>query len=84
VAMIEIDLIPVWHAKERELGKRLNVKDVAEGAGVDWKTVANLRDGKTTRFDSGPIARLCQYFGVPEGGTIPFLIVRYNNGEDGQ
>jgi len=82
--MIVIDLFPMWHEKERKLGKRLTVTDVAEGAGVDWKTVANLRDGKTTRFDSEPIAKLCQYFDVPDGATIPFLIVRYDNGTDGQ
>ena len=77
-AMIRTDLLPLWHRKERELGRDLTVREVAEATGQDWKTIANLKAGKTSRFDAPVLAAICQYFGVPDGAAVPFLIVRYN------
>jgi len=79
--MIKVDLLPVWHEKEKRLGGKLSITDVAKGAGVNWKTVYNLLEGETGRFDSEPIAKLCQYFDVTEGEPIPFLRVTYENSE---
>jgi DNA-binding Xre family transcriptional regulator len=76
---IQVDLLPLWHEKEKELGKRLTIKDVAEATELAYSTVANFRAGKTKRFDEGVLAALCEYFGVPPGSIVPFLIFSGNN-----
>jgi transcriptional regulator with XRE-family HTH domain len=75
--MIKIDLFPLWHRKEIELGRELTVREVAKATGLDSKSVSNLKRGTTQRFDAPVLAALCQYFGVPEG-PVPFITVRYN------
>jgi len=80
MAVIYIDLMPLWHNKEREIGRDLSIRDVAEATGLDWKTVDNLKKGRTTRIDLPKIALVCKYLGVPDGVPVPFLIFRSNNG----
>ncbi len=79
--MIKVDLLPLWHKKETEEGKRLYIQDVAKATGLAYSTIANLRTGKSRRFDAETLAALCNYFGVPGGQPVPFLTVHYN-GDD--
>jgi hypothetical protein len=83
VAMIVVDLLPLWHQRERALGRRLTVKEVATATGLDWKTVSNLKANRTQRFDGAVIAPLCEYFGVPDGAPVPFLTVSYKRNGGG-
>ena len=75
---VTVNLLPLWQEKERELGKSLSVRRVSAATGLDWKTVANLKAGETTRIDLPKIAPLCEYFGVEHGQPVPFLLY-YNN-----
>jgi transcriptional regulator with XRE-family HTH domain len=81
--MVKANLLPLWHKKEEELGRRLTIKEVAAATGADPKSIASLRNGDTTRFDSSVLGPLCKYFGVPEGVAVPFLIVHYGDGNNG-
>lgn len=75
--MVRSELLELWHKKELELGRELTIKEVAEATGLNWETVASLKKGTTTRFDSAILGALCQYFGIREGEPVPFLKVRY-------
>lgn len=82
-AMIKIDLLSLWHKKERELGRDISYQDVADATKVGWRAIAGLKRGETSRFDAKVLAALCEYFGVPEG-PIPFLTVEYTDNGEGQ
>lgn len=77
MAMVRSELLELWHKKELELRRELTIKEVAEATGLNWETVASLKKGTTTRFDSDILGALCAYFGVDEGQPVPFLKVRY-------
>lgn len=78
MAVVTSDLAAFWANKEAEKGRSISVYEVAKSLGVAWETVANLKDGKTSRFDSNIIGKVCQYFDVPDGAPVPFLKVHYN------
>ena len=82
-ARIRVNLLPAIHKREQELGEKLSITDIAEGAKVSWKTVYNLLNKQQGRFDGEPIARICRFLGVPEGEPVPFMTVEYyNNGNE--
>lgn len=79
MARIVVNLLPYWHQKEKELGRRLTYREVQEATGVDARSISKLKGGKVARFDADILAPLCEFFGVPDGEPIPFLEVHYNN-----
>ncbi|MCL4296416.1 MAG: helix-turn-helix domain-containing protein [Anaerolineae bacterium] len=79
--MIKSELLEVWQQRERELGRDISVKEVADATNLDWDAINNLKYGKTGRFDSHVIGKICQFFGIPEGQPVPFLKVYYSEGE---
>lgn len=76
-AMIISDLDSFWRLKELEAGRIITVAEVAKATGVSWEAIDNLREGKTTRFDSPVVGKICSFFKVPDGATVPFLKVSY-------
>lgn len=79
--MIKSELLTLWTEKERQLGRRLTIGEVAEQTGLSRDAISGLLNSKTGRFDSDTIARMCEYFGVREGEQVPFLIVRYQEAQ---
>lgn len=73
-AMIKNELFTMWKNAELSWGRDIDVKEVAEATGLNWETVSNLKEGKTTRYDANVIAKICQFFGVQPGQPVPFLI----------
>lgn len=72
--MIKNELESLWRKKELEWGRIVTVQEVAKATGLNWETVDNLKSGRTARYDATVVARICQFFDVPEGEPIPFLI----------
>lgn len=62
-----------WKRRELELGKPIEVKDIAAATGLHRETVANFLEGKTMRFDASVIDAICKYFKLP-AGPVPFIV----------
>lgn len=61
--------------KQVELGRNLDVSEIAEGSGVSRDTVSRLmRDNPPIRLDQNTVNGLCKFFGVKPGEPVPFLI----------
>lgn len=76
-AMIISELSDYWRRKELEWGRIITINEVAKETKLDWETVNNLKAGTTKRFDSHVIGKICDFFGIKEGETVPFLVLRY-------
>lgn len=78
-AVVQCDLLSVWTEKERELGRRLKVSEVAKATNVHRDTITRfLNEGdKIERLDMGAAAKLAVYFDVTDGEPVPFLKVKY-------
>lgn len=75
--MIKSELLELWTDKERKEGRRITIEEVARATGLARNTISGFLSGETTRFDSGAVGKLCQYFNIDEGQPVPFLKVRY-------
>lgn len=75
------DLKSFWHECENRDKTRYTFRQVADAIGVHQSSVANLYNGKTTRFDEHIPGRIAAFFGVKNGEPIPFmrLIVVYSD-----
>lgn len=61
--------------KQVELGRNLDIKEIAKGAGISRDTVSRLmQDNPPVRVDQTTVNGLCKFFGVKPGQPIPFLI----------
>lgn len=61
--------------KQAEWGRRLDIKEIAEGAEISRDTVSRLmQDNPPVRVDQATVNGLCKFFGVEPGKPIPFLI----------
>ncbi len=60
--------------------RRLTITDVAEGAGLDWNTVAGLYHARATRVDFATLEKLCDFLEV---GPEQFLEWRPGRREGG-
>lgn len=57
-------LFELMRLKEIELGRQINITEVAQESGVTRATLhAWLRNRYVTRFDADTVVRLCAYFG---------------------
>jgi len=83
VVVIRSELIKLWNAKQEKEGKLIKVSDVAEATDVDRRSITRLLKGDPPKqFQSKVIGPLCEYFDVPHGEPVPFLIVCYNGNDD--
>ena len=55
------DLVAVW---ERENGRRLSVKELAEATGIGRPTLSKMMNPKGYVTNSGNIEALCRFFEV--------------------
>lgn len=62
-----------WKNEELKRGKPIEIKEIAAKTGLHRETVANLLEGKTTRFDAPVLDAICKYFNIPPG-PIPFIV----------
>lgn len=65
----------LWKERELERGRIISVSEVCMATGLNWQMVDNMRTGKTNRFDSVQVGKLCKFFDVPDG-PVPFLVFR--------
>lgn len=84
VAMVKSSLSEFWANKEKEWGRNISIYEVSKATGIPWDTIDNLKGGRTGRFDSHVLARICKFFDVPEGDLVPFLTVSYCDAGDGK
>ena len=82
VVVIKSELIKLWNAKQEREGRVIKVSEVAEATKVDRRSITRLLKGKPEQFQAKVIGPLCEYFEVPHGQPIPFLIVCYNGNEE--
>ena len=47
--------------------RRLNIRDVANGAGISYRAAWELFHDRSKRLDVATLSRLCDYFGVGPG-----------------
>lgn len=62
-----------WKNKELELGRPIEIIEIAKATGLHRETVANLLEGRTTRFDEPVLQKICKFFNVP-AGPVPFIV----------
>lgn len=74
---VKSEIFKVWSDKEKMLGRRITIGEVAEATDVSRDAISGLLNGTTTRYDADVIGKVCKYFDVPEGDPVPFLVVRY-------
>lgn len=61
--------------KQAEWGRSLDIKEIAEGAGISRDTVSRLmQDNPPVRLDETTVNKLCKFFGVKPGAPVPFVI----------
>ena len=80
--MLDCILDQTWREYELKHRIDLKVEHVAKQTGINRDTISRLRRGKTHRYDADVLAKLAEFFGVPEGQPVPFLIVRYVDDKD--
>ena len=54
-------------------GRRIPLVEVAERAGVNRKALTRLEEGKTERFDSDILEKLCAFYGVGIGSLLEYV-----------
>jgi transcriptional regulator with XRE-family HTH domain len=75
--MVDCILDQIWRQYELDNRVDLKIEEVSEATGIHRDTISRIRHRKTKRFDADVLAKLAEFFGVPEGEPVPFLIVRY-------
>ncbi len=80
--MIDCILDQVWRQYEINNRCDLTIEQVAKSTKIHRDTIANLKNGKTSRYDADVIARVAEFFGAKEGEPVPFLVVRYMAGDE--
>lgn len=60
--------------KQAEWGREIKIKDIVEKADLSRDTVSRLWNGKTKNIHQDTLFKLCEFFGVPRGEPIPFVI----------
>jgi putative transcriptional regulator len=60
--------VPLTNRLSRLMGeRRLTVRRVADGTGLDYRVILDLYHDRSTRLDVRTLARLCDYLGVGPG-----------------
>jgi transcriptional regulator with XRE-family HTH domain len=80
--MVRVNFLEVLAEKEKRLGKRYNIEDVAKSTGLHRDTVSGYWNGETKRFDAPTLEKLCEFFEVEDGKPVPFLIAHHVNDND--
>lgn len=62
-----------WKKRELELGRSIEVKEIAAATGLHRETVANMLSGDTTRLDLPVLDKICKFFKLPPG-PVPFIV----------
>ena len=67
-------LLDLIHEKEKALGRRLTIRQIAKGAEVSERLIYRWLDPDepTTRYDSVVIEKFCEYFGVEVGDLLVY------------
>lgn len=75
--MIQSRLPELKLAKERELGRKLPYRTLAEETGLAIGTLQRLMEtsGEIERIDGNTLSRLCDYFGVGLGDLLVYVPV---------
>ena len=73
--MIQSRLPELKLAKERELGRKLPYRTLAEETGLAIGTLQRLMgtSGEVERIDGSTLSRLCDYFGVGVGELLIYV-----------
>lgn len=69
----KVDLFSFWQDKEKELGRKITVIEVAKAIGVSRNTLKSYLQNEVERPDMRVVTKICEHFKVPPG-PIPFLI----------
>ena len=80
---IKSELFRYWQEQEVRLGRRVTVSEVARSANLSRDAIQRLLDNNSTRFDGPTISAICEFFAVPPGTPIPFLIYESDESERG-
>lgn len=65
-----------WYViqKQAEWGREIKIKDIVENTGISRDTVSRMWNGKMVNVKQNTLFALCEYFQVPKGDPIPFLV----------
>jgi DNA-binding Xre family transcriptional regulator len=58
--------------RERQLGRRMRLKDIAEYIGVANHTITNWMRNEVSRFDDIMVVGLCNFFDIEIGDLLYF------------
>lgn len=60
--------------KQAEWGREIQIKEIVETTGLSRDTVSRLWNGKAKNANEGTIFALCQFFKIPKGQPVPFVL----------
>ena len=72
--LLQHRLLDLIHTKEKKLGRRLSIAEIAKGAGVSEKLVYRWLDAEKhiSRFDENAIVGFCEYFDCRVGELLEY------------
>ena len=63
-------LLELITERERQLGRRMRLKDIAKFIGVSDHTITSWMRNEVTRFDNIMVAGLCDFFEIEIGDLL--------------
>jgi hypothetical protein len=70
--MVSNTLFAFWKDKEKQLGRRITIADIADATGLHRNTISDYFNNQIVRPDLEVIDKLCKYFDIPSG-PVPFI-----------
>ena len=73
---IELTLEQFKRQKAVDWNRRITWTEISQSTGVSEGTLIRFAKGKSQRVDLGVLDKICEFFGVPAGNPVPFLIYK--------
>ena len=76
--IVELTLKQFVRQKAAEWNRDITWTEISEKTGIDENTLTRFSKNRSKRVDLGVLYKLCEFFGVPDGAPIPFLVFKKN------
>ena len=72
----QLNLKQFVREKEAEWRRDISWGEISQATGIHINTLTRISSSRSQRIDLGILYKLCEFFGVPDGSPIPFLIFK--------
>ncbi len=73
---ISMNLEQYIREKAVEWKRRITWAEIVEATGISESTLIRFSQSKSQRVDLGVLYKLCEFFDVPAGSPVPFLVYK--------